>query len=320
MRFENRSRVSTYLSNWMPTNYPVHLSVAGYAAGGTDVGGALSGIDKIAFPADTRTTLSATLTSNKDSVTGFANSGVAGYALGGSTNSNGIDKIAFPSDTKSTLSATLTNSSTMAGAFANSNVAGYYAGGYNAGLNTNYSTIDKITFPADSKSTLVATLTAAQRGVVGFSNSGTAGYAAGGDGPNTNRIDKITFSNDSKSTLVATLTDPQRAGSGFADKGVAGYYCGGRNNGDTFLDRIDKITFSSDTKSTLGAVLSRAKQNAGSGGFADKTVAGYMCGGNGGATNEIDKIAFPGDTKSTLSATLTTARWNLAGFADEGIF
>lgn len=301
-------------------------SVAGYAAGGQDAGGVLSGIDKITFPADTKTTLSATLTSGRQAVTGFADSGVAGYSLGGQDGGgsglSGIDKIAFPADTKTTLAATLTNLARAAGAFANSAVAGYYAGGYNAGADTNYSTIDKITFPADSKSTLVATLSAAQRGVAGMSNQGVAGYAMGGDGPQTNRIDKITYSNDSKSTIAATLTDPENGGSGFANSGVAGYYAGGRNNSDQFLSRVDKIAFPSDTKSTLSATLSRTKTNAGSGGFADSAVAGYMCGGVGdsGYTNEIDKIAFPADTKSTLSATLTSARNAMAGYANEGSF
>lgn len=301
-------------------------SVAGYAAGGQDAGGVLSGIDKIAFPADTKTTLSATLTSARVFVTGFANSNVAGYSLGGQDSGgsalSGIDKIAFPADTKTTLSATLTNASGRAAAFGNSGVAGYYAGGYNPGTDTNFSTIDKIAFPADTKTTLVATLTAAQRNVSGMSNQAVAGYAMGGDGPQTNRIDKITYSNDSKSTLSATLTNPENGGSGFADSGVAGYYAGGRNNSDQFLTRIDKITFPSDTKSTLSATLSRTKTNAGSGGFADSAVAGYMCGGNGdaGFTNEIDKIAFPADTKTTLSATLTSARNAMAGYANEGSF
>lgn len=324
--FAPRVRVSIYLSEWMPTNDVTRQSVAGYAAGGIDAGGVLSGIDKIALPADTKTTLSATLTSGRQQVTGFANSSVAGYSLGGQDSGDsaisGIDKIAFPADTKTTLSATLTNASRAAAAFANSSVAGYYAGGYNAGVDSNYSTIDKITFPADSKSTLAATLTAAQRGVSGMSNQTVAGYASGGDGPHTNRIDKITYSNDSKSTLAATLTNPGNGGSGFADSGVAGYYAGGRNNSDQYLTRIDKITFASDTKSTLSATLSRTKTYAGSGGFADSGVAGYACGGNGdgGYTNEIDKIAFPADTKTTLSATLTSARFAMAGYANEGSF
>ena len=53
--------------------------VAGYVAGGSDSGGNISGIDKVSFPADSKTTLSATLTTARHSAAGFANSGVAGY-------------------------------------------------------------------------------------------------------------------------------------------------------------------------------------------------------------------------------------------------
>ena len=48
--------------------------VAGYFGGGYDTGN-ISGIDKVTFPADTKTTLSATITANVTSITGMANSG-----------------------------------------------------------------------------------------------------------------------------------------------------------------------------------------------------------------------------------------------------
>ena len=51
------------------------VGVAGYVAGGQSSGGNISGIDKITFPADTKTTLSATLTTARDNLTGFADSG-----------------------------------------------------------------------------------------------------------------------------------------------------------------------------------------------------------------------------------------------------
>ena len=51
--------------------------VAGYFGGGED-GARVSGIDKITFPADTKTTLSATLTSARMRSAGMADSGVAG--------------------------------------------------------------------------------------------------------------------------------------------------------------------------------------------------------------------------------------------------
>ena len=91
-------------------------------AGGTDSAN-VSGIDKVSFPADSKTTLSATLTNSVSEPTGFANSGTAGYNAGGNISaglSSGIDKVSFPADTKTTLSATLTTARAASAAFADS--------------------------------------------------------------------------------------------------------------------------------------------------------------------------------------------------------
>ncbi len=108
--------------------------VAGYVAGGYDTGN-ISGIDKVSFPADTKTTLSATLTTARAGAAGFANSAVAGYVAGGygSAPISGIDKVSFPADTKTTLSATLTTARNTISGFANVGVAGYVAGGFDSG-------------------------------------------------------------------------------------------------------------------------------------------------------------------------------------------
>ena len=145
---------------------------SGYFGGGFDSGGNVSGIDKITFPADSKTTLSATLSSARSEVSGMSNSGVAGYFGGGSDsggNISGIDKIAFPADTKTTLSATLTSALFILAGMANSGVAGYFGGGTGA---STVNTIDKITFPADSKTTLSATLTTARYALAGMADSG----------------------------------------------------------------------------------------------------------------------------------------------------
>ena len=67
-----------------PPSYtvPAFTFFAGYFGGGYN-GVRISGIDKITFPADTKTTLSATLTTVRSSLAGMANSGEAGYFGGG---------------------------------------------------------------------------------------------------------------------------------------------------------------------------------------------------------------------------------------------
>jgi hypothetical protein len=52
---------------------------------------------------------------------------------------------------------------------ANSGTAGYFGGGYDSDY---ISGIDKITFPADTKSTLAATLTMARAAFAAMANSG----------------------------------------------------------------------------------------------------------------------------------------------------
>jgi len=301
------------------------VGVAGYFAGGT-TGIIQSGIEKVTFPADTISTLSATLTTGRRYPGGFADSGVAGYVGGGTdgTEQSGIDKITFPADTKTTLSATLTSARQGLAGFSNSGVAGYFGGGTSGG--THQSNIDKIAFPADTKTTLAATLTTITSffGTSGMANYGVAGYFGGGtNGSDFSRIDKIAFPADTKTTLSATLTNAAYTVAGMADSGVAGYFGGGFMTASSIeLNVIDKITFAADTKTTLSATLSSAR--AWVTGMADSGVAGYFGGGGeaAGATylSGVDKIAFPADTKSTLSATLSQNKYGMAGFANCGVF
>ena len=273
MRFDNRTRVSTYLSAWMPSG-DSRVSVAGYFAGGSTASAPTSQIDKIAFPSDTKTTLSATLTYDVRYPAGMSNSGVAGYNGGGysngqAANQSGIDKIAFPADTKTTLSATLTSTVSQVQGMANYGVAGYLGGGY-SGAASYLDRIDKLTFSAETKSTLAATLSNTAYSQAGMADSGVAGYFGGGytGSGELNVIDKITFPADTKTTLAATLSSQRGWVTGMADSGVAGYFGGGGEaGGATYLTAIDKITFPADTKTTLSATLTQGKY--GMAGFAD---------------------------------------------------
>jgi hypothetical protein len=298
--------------------------LAGYFAGGYDGSNNISGIDKIAFPADTKSTLSATLTSGRLGAGGVANSGVAGYIGGGYINAtdtflSDIDKIAFPADTKSTLSATLSVGRYSHGSMANSGTAGYFGGGYGSDTGGRNSSIDKLSFSAETRSTLSATLTAAVSWVTAMANSGTAGYFCGGATATgtVSTIDKITFSADTKSTLSASLSSARQQAAGMANSGTAGYVCGGEVT--LAINGIDKLSFSAETRSTLSATLTSNNRLAAA--MAHSGTAGYIGGGYNDSTNlsGIDKITFSTDAKSTLSATLTSVSRGNTGFADSGV-
>ena len=261
-----RTRVSTYLSDWMPLGDVTRQSVAGYIAGGSDSGGRISRINKLAFPAETISTPSATLTAIRNDLAGFANSGVAGYVGGGAPATNIIDKITFPADTKTTLSATLTTGRQWLSATSNFGVAGYFGGGYDSG--TYVSGIDKVSFPTDTKSTLTDPLTSVVITLGAMADNGVAGYFGGGvaAAAKFSRVDRLSFSADTISTGTITLSSGTTTPTGFADSGVAGYFAGGEDSGGK-LDRINRIAFPAETRSTLSAVLSTATIN--SSGFAD---------------------------------------------------
>ena len=175
-----------------------------------------------------------------------------------------VAKLTYSTEARTVLSASMSNDRYETAGFSNSGTAGYVGGGYGTPYGSNQGllqSIDKFTFSNDSRSTLSATITMGgnfgRYGCMGFANSGTAGYVAGGGFmPRTDIIDKITFSNDSKSTLSATLSDDTwDHGAGWENKNTAGYIGGGANHtGDS--DVIDKLTFSNESISTLTATLS----------------------------------------------------------------
>jgi hypothetical protein len=314
----NPSGFSTAGESAASNSITISGPVAAYFAGGYD-GSNLSGIDKILFSNDSKSTLSATLTSARSGGAGAANSGTAAYFAGGvlswPTFTDGIDKIAFPADTKSTLSATLSTAVSSLGGFANSGTAAYFLGGYDGAF---LSRIDKIAFSADTKTTLAATLSVTRAYIQGCANSGTAGYITSGyGGAYQNNINKLAFSNDTVSVPSATMTIDGTDSSAAANSGTAGYWAGGASsNGSSLRDIIDKVAFSNDTRTTISAVLASAKYMMG--GCANSGTAAYWAGGTSPLINLVQKLAFSGETRTTLSATLTSARQSVAAAANSG--
>ena len=272
---------------------------SGYWAGGVFGN---STITKLSFVDDTRAALATGLSIGRDRMAGIANARVAGYLAGGIDISDSfrstIEKVLFASDSVSTLGTGLSSNRAQFCGFGNSGVAGYFAGG-----NTNSSgasaatTVNKLAFPGDTGSTLGTGLSSARSYNAGFSNSGVAGYSAGGYLPNdttTSGVDKFAFSDDTRTTLGTGLSSARWNGAGFADSGVAGYHLGG--NVTFATSTVDKFAFPSDTRTTLGTGLSANKQNIT--GMANSGTAGYTTSGSSGGPN---KFAFPSDTRSVLT-------------------
>ena len=189
------------------TNQPCGFSnsgTAGYVGGGWSSTGsdAIDSVDKFAFSNDSRSTIAATLTANTQYTTGMANSGTAGYTLGGYAGGNvdTVDKFAFSDDSVSTLATGLSAANRQPAGMANSGTAGYCGGGYTASA---VDTVDKFAFSDDSRTTLATGLSAASSALMAWGDTGAAGYIAGGSGGSA--INKFSFADDSRSSC-GTLT------------------------------------------------------------------------------------------------------------------
>jgi hypothetical protein len=218
--------------------------------------------------------------------------GAAAGGFGYHVADNGaIRKIDSSSDTISTSSATLSVFNTNgvgSGGCSNSGVAAYFAG------NVFGTTVDKIAFPADTRTTLATGLSVVRGGVGGMANVAVAGYLGGGVDSNGTvwytTVDKFAFPADTRSTLGTGLAVALSNNRGCANSGTAGYYTYGQTSGGGNSAYLNKFAFPSDTQSSNASYFPSstfAKAFA-----ANKGVAAY-----GGS----DKIAFPTDTRSAFS-------------------
>lgn len=200
-----------------------------------------------------------------------------------------------------------------------SGIAGYNAGGgTNTSVNSYSTAITKVTYSNDSLSTLAATLGGSPgRSAAGFSNSGTAGYTAGGyngaAGGSQSVINKLTYSNDSNSSGATTLSVVRGEVYSCSNTGTAGYAGGGYStSGD--VSSIDKILYSNDSRSTLSATLTTASRMQ-NGSQNAKTI-GYFYGGSG-LGNTVNTLTFSNDTVGTNATSLPSISV-YASFADYG--
>tara|TARA_R110002051_G_scaffold6061_1_gene29851 strand:+ start:229 stop:1194 length:966 start_codon:yes stop_codon:yes gene_type:complete len=159
---DSRTTLATGLNN--TASYAMGFSnsgTAGYIGAGYSWSGGYTfytTVNKYAFPSDSHSTLGTGLpTSQLFNPGGMADSGTAGYTLGGGASAAGestvVSKFAFPGDTRSTLGTGLSVVSRYGCAMADSGVAGYMALGNSYSIGQ-LSELDKFAFPSDSRSAL----------------------------------------------------------------------------------------------------------------------------------------------------------------------
>jgi hypothetical protein len=96
-----------------------------------------------------------------------------------------------------------------------------------------------------------------------MSNSGSAGYVAGGfvSGGLSGIIEKFAFPSDTRSSLSSNMATARRILIGSANNGVAGYLGGGFISGASNI--ISKMPFGTETDANLGAVLNTGRYGLG---------------------------------------------------------
>ena len=99
-------------------------------------------------------------------------------------------------------------------------MAGYVAGGFDG--STRISSVDKYSFPSDTRSTLGTGLSGSRGNMPGFADAGIAGYFLGGfDNSNpVATVDKYALPADTRTTLGTGLSAANLNLSGFANEGV----------------------------------------------------------------------------------------------------
>lgn len=189
--------------------------------------------------------------------------------------------------------------------------AGYLLGGTtqttSGGTLVDNANVLRFNFELETNNVLSAQLSAITRAgtMPGVSNSGIAGYIAGGEGGSSSysKIEKLLYFTETRSTLSATLPAAIIALSAVSNTGTAGYICGGYRitAPEGFIRAIYKLTYSTETISTISATLSTDDANIT--GFDNPKVAGYLRGGNL-ATTLMQKLTFSTESRSTVASGL----------------
>jgi hypothetical protein len=180
--------------------------------------------------------------------------------------------------------------------------------GYTWTGNTYVAQPTKILYPVDTVSVSTA-LPSGRVYSAGFSNSGVAGYLAGGytaaAGTAVTSIDQYVFPTDTPSTITPVMAATRYFHAAYANSGVAGYVTNGFYNGvfGTNATIIDKFAFPTMTRSTSAAT---SLQRVYSGACADGHDSGYIFQGSsnnaaGGGNSSVRRHYFSTDVAVTAS-------------------
>jgi hypothetical protein len=226
----------------------------GYFGGGTTPGPTVvSSMDKVTYATDTTTNAptGANLNSVVRSLAATGNP-TAGYFGGGFIPLPGpggvatMNKITYSTDIRTTLPGTGSLSSSRYNFTATGNTTAGYFGGGSVPSPAQVTTMDKLTYSTDTRSTVPGASLSVGRNSAAATGNSTAGYFGGGFSFPTNfsTMDKVTYASDTRSTIPGASLSTARSNFAATGNSTAGYFGGG--NPGTF-SRMDKITYSTDT-------------------------------------------------------------------------
>ena len=250
-----------------------------------------------------------------DETFNYANYRLGGYAP---SQSSAIKKFFFASKTETVLTATLTAQIIANVGFASTSKV-FSAGGRDA--SSYISTHQYLDIFNETRTSLASTLAANFFYGAGLTNSGTAGYIAGGGAngsgtssvPYLTRIEKFVYATEASSTTVANMSLNIYALNGGNNGTIAGYLNGGfygtSDPGRAFSNAIQKFVYATDTTISNVGTIFYPTYNVMM--LSNHGTAGYITAGSPQSgetlTTDLRKIAYATDVTSNIAAGISNA-------------
>jgi hypothetical protein len=289
-------------------------STSGYFGGGI-TGSPSSGystMDKVSYSTDTRSTVATAALSVARSSFAATGNQSSGYFGGGTTPAapgpySTMDKVSYSSDTTVAVpGASLSVARNSLAATGNS-TSGYFGGGATPAVPGFHSTMDKVTYSSDTRSTVPGAFLSVARYNLAATGNSTSGYFGGGSPGPFSTMDKVSYSSDTTAVVPGAFLSVARNGLGATGNSTSGYFGGGFPGPRSTME---KVTYSTDTTAAVpGAALSVARGYLAATG---NSTAGYFGGGFPTAST-MDKVSYSSDTTAAVpGAALSAARYGLA--------